>query len=181
MARARHNIGVSHRLKGDLVQAEACLQEAVALYGQTNSIVYQAVASMDLGNVCLNQGRVEQAEGLYRRAIEIMGDTGYSLGLAQASNNLGLALMEQRKWNEAEDSFQRSIQVWQRLGQPVGRACAEDNLADLYLRQEKWEAAREILVDARQRLARSAMGGRAAAQLADIEAHLKMAEAGLAG
>jgi tetratricopeptide (TPR) repeat protein len=166
-------------MMGDLSQAESSLQSAIALYEETFSRLYQAIASMDLGNVYLAQGQPDQAEALYRRARDVMERTRYVRGLAQVFNNLGMACTQQQKWELAEDSFRQSISHWRQLGEPVSQANAEDNLAEVYLQQEKWQAAWEVASRALERLSPFEAEGRVEALLSDIHEHLRTAEAGL--
>ena len=179
MARTRHNVGLAFLALGDWPQAEASLRSAIALYDQSRSRLYSAVASMDLGNVYLDQERPEEAEALYRQARGVMEASGYRRGLAQVFNNLGMACTQQDKWSLAEEHFGRSIALWRQLGEPVSQANAEDNLAEAYLLQFKWEAALRVLNRARQRLGKFEPQGRVSALLDDIDDHLRTARAGL--
>jgi tetratricopeptide (TPR) repeat protein len=179
MARAQACIGNCSRLLGDLPQAESSFRSAIALHEQTHSRLHLALASLDLGNLYLEQERAEQAEALYRQAKDVLEEAGYARGLAQVFNNLGMACAQQEKWRLAEDFFGRSIGLWRQLGEPVSQANAEDNLAEAYLAQAKWEAAWEIADRALQRLGAFEPEGRVEALLSDVHEHLRLAGAKL--
>jgi len=70
MAQAQHNIGNAYRAQGNWPQAESCFRATLVLYEQAHSRLYLAVASMDLGNIYLQQAKPDQAELLYRQACE---------------------------------------------------------------------------------------------------------------
>jgi tetratricopeptide (TPR) repeat protein len=181
MARTQHNVSLVHLALGDWPQAESSLRRAIALYDQTHSRLYSAVAAMDLGNVYLERGQYGEAEVLYRQARAVMEESGYARGLAQVFNNLGMACTRQGKCDLAEELFGRSIALWRQLGEPVSQANAEDNLAEVYLLQHKWQAARELLNKARLRLNAFEPKGRVSALLSDIDDHLHTAEVGRGG
>lgn len=173
MARAQHNTGNAYRKKSDWLKAESCLQSAINLYEQTNSRLRAAVAAQDLGNVYLEQDRPEQAEAFYHQAREAMQQMGHKRGLAQVFNNLGMTSAQRQDWTIAESYFQRSVVLWNELGQPVSQANVEDNLAEAYIRQGKGGAARQLLVQAQERLSQLEPTARVKFLLREIDVHLK--------
>jgi tetratricopeptide (TPR) repeat protein len=64
-----------------------------------------AIAHNNLGNVQIQQGKLDEAITSYRRALELQPD------YAAAYNNLGLALRDQGRWEEAIACWRRALEL----------------------------------------------------------------------
>ncbi|HEX2036418.1 MAG TPA: tetratricopeptide repeat protein [Chloroflexota bacterium] len=92
VGRTLNNIALLHFYRGAYGEAEAMLQEAMALAEKTGNSRLQAAAQVNLGDLACARQRPAQAEGCYRLALEAAraaGDAlwqGYALiGLAAAA------------------------------------------------------------------------------------------------
>jgi predicted O-linked N-acetylglucosamine transferase (SPINDLY family) len=86
---ALHLLGVAHRNRGELDDAERCIARAIALKPDFD------VAHNNLGNVLRDLGRYDDAEGAYRRAIALQPKA------AGAYANLGNLLAHRSRFAEA--------------------------------------------------------------------------------
>jgi tetratricopeptide (TPR) repeat protein len=93
------NLGITHRLKGDLEQAKHCYERAIDLAPD----YAQAYAS--LGVVYINQGDSERAVDTLRRAISLDSQ------LPVTHANLAVALAGVGDFDHAEKSLSRAVEL----------------------------------------------------------------------
>ena len=91
LAHAVRHLGDVHRHAGRLVEAEACYDEALSLYGRHAA----GAAALDHANALRpmailkeNLGHVEEARVLWGRARELYGAAGVEAGVAECADHL---------------------------------------------------------------------------------------------
>jgi tetratricopeptide (TPR) repeat protein len=96
---AHNNLGLALAQKGDLDDAEAHFQKALAIYP------YFAEAYNNLGDVCYDQRQWDNAIFAYQKAAEIKPDN------TEIENNLGLAYAQNGQLDEAIVCFQKAVAI----------------------------------------------------------------------
>jgi len=97
--RAYYNLGVVHRLLGQMEEAAASYEKALAIEPE------DAEALNNLGVVLKGLGRLEEATACYGKALAIKPDN------AKAHNNLGVLLQELWQLDKAIESFEKAVQI----------------------------------------------------------------------
>lgn len=131
-ANALHERGLLRRLMGDLDDAVADLEQALALYrdiGGTAGETGQAHVLNTYG-VVLDQAK-HPVEGRQRvnSSLDICRRLGYALGEANALNDLGMAEYFAGHYPQAVELLSQALSLYQSVDQPLGSAHAHAYLA----------------------------------------------------
>ncbi len=140
-----HDVGWIHFRRGNFVDADSFLKQALELV--ENSEAYGVIASIynRLGGIAMNQGDWDQAVHYLRRSIDIRESIGDLAGLSSSSNNLGYLEIEMGEFDSALQDLTRNYDLVKRLGQVEGIAIALNNLGWLHiLRGELAEAMQAL-------------------------------------
>ena len=87
-----HQIGIVHRQKGNLEQAEHASRQSLALEVQYHNLVGEANSLLELGNLYDDIGCLEEAETFSRQAAAKFASLHDLLGEGRAHNNLAATL-----------------------------------------------------------------------------------------
>ena len=144
-AQTLNDIGWIDFRRGNFLEAQQVLQEALDLVEASDA--YDAIASIynRLGGVAYNQGGWDLAAGYLRKSIAIRESIGDVVGLATSFNNLGLLEIEMGQFDNALANLTRSYELKKRLGQSEGIAMTLNNLGWLRIdRGELLEAEKAL-------------------------------------
>ena len=138
-ARALNNLGIIYTRgcmfgefsSDQLLQAEACLQRAVAIAGPKHPRL-SSQAWLNLGAVYKELGRWRQALDCYRRHMTICRRKGFRRSIALGANNRGEVYHRLGWWRRAESSFRQAVAILHECGDRYEEADALANLASLY-------------------------------------------------
>ncbi len=98
-ARALAAIGETHMMQGDLDQASSCLQEAMAVFPQDETLAF------NIGEIFFQQGDAAKGAEYFLRAIEIKPDW------PPPHRQRGYALLNQADYKGALQSFQKFLEL----------------------------------------------------------------------
>ena len=92
-----------------------------------------------LGNVHVQQGRLEKAAVCYQKALDVAEELGSRSGLSQAQGNLGVIYQQQGRYAEAESAYRESLRLCQAMGDRQGEAQTLNNIGLLLLESGRFQ------------------------------------------
>jgi tetratricopeptide (TPR) repeat protein len=171
------NLGMAMRRLNDHTGAQASFEEAIALFGDVDDPVHEAVARMNLGNVYLMTGHPQQALDHYLAAEPVFQLVQGTMRLATVYLNIGMAYRRLGQWADAQRTLQASIHLYEQLALPAAVANVIDELGLTYHDQGLLEQAVAEFEKAWRNLSSLPSVG---VQLQSIEEHLEEARAAMA-
>ncbi len=130
--RVLNHLSQAHMTLGEHTQAQACCQEAVAIFAATGNQADLAQAHLRWGLVCAELAQWDAALGHHRTATDLfvaLGDVG---GQAKALNNQGHVLRMQEEWPQAITAFEQAIAMHTTAGDEINAARSRVNLGIVY-------------------------------------------------
>jgi tetratricopeptide (TPR) repeat protein len=126
--------------------------DALELYEQgrdtflrAGNAVHAAHADSNIGEVLVNQGRLEEAEPILRGSIRVLRASGFPDGAAFGETQLGRTLTGLGRFDEAEDVLRDAWEEAKQLGIPSMSADAAVYLAESQLRSKRPDLAMRTL------------------------------------
>lgn len=106
-------VGASYLFDGDTLQAEYYLSQAVRLCRDAGNNLIAAVASLDLSNVRVEQGRYREAYHILQQTLREMSSGGRRLhpSLGYLYYGMGQILLNWNELEEAERQLQRGMEL----------------------------------------------------------------------
>ncbi len=115
VATSLNNLGHALQTKGDLIEAEKCYREAVAIAKETLSDGHETRATIirNFASVLLDLKKPVEAEAQAREALAVLkrGEKPKPGKIADAESVLGASLTAQRRFEEAEPLLTKSYEV----------------------------------------------------------------------
>jgi len=105
-----HQIGIVHRQKGNLEQAEHASRQSLALEVQYHNLVGEANSLLELGNLYDDIGCLEEAETFSRQAAAKFASLHDLLGEGRAHNNLAATLIKLKHYDDARCELHRALE-----------------------------------------------------------------------
>jgi tetratricopeptide (TPR) repeat protein len=139
--RALNLLGVIGFERGQLVEAERRLTEALSIAYRLEDSLLAARACNNLASVAHLRGRPEEAVGLYRGALLGYQRLGDRRGTAETYHNLGLAYRQLEDYDEADKAVTQAVRHSQAVGEPTLMALASGGRAELRIDQGDAELA----------------------------------------
>jgi tetratricopeptide (TPR) repeat protein len=133
--RALNLLGVIAFERGDLVEAEEYLGEALRLATHLQDSLIAARACNNLASVIHLRGRPDEAVGLYRGALLSYQRLGDRRGTAETYHNLGLTFRQMAEWREAEKAVHQAVRHAEFVGEPALMALTSTGRAELRIEQ----------------------------------------------
>ena len=96
-----------------------------------------------LGNIYLNQNKLELAWENFEKSLKIMQELGDNLGEARGYANLGNVRGLQKNWDAAEEQYLRSLELMEKNENRPGIAQQCESLGDIYLKKEEFDKAED--------------------------------------
>jgi DNA-binding winged helix-turn-helix (wHTH) protein len=114
------NVGAAHRLNGNLTSAERALHESLRIYRSAGSELApgRAMAEHALGELLLEQNRLDEASGVLERALEAQRrvELGANLQMAMMLATLGQVRFKQGRIVQGEVLISEAITVQRSSG-----------------------------------------------------------------
>ncbi len=129
------NLGIVHRMRGDLNEAERMQRRSLELSERLGSLEGIAASYGNLGNIHMTRGDLAEAERMYRESLAIEERLGRPEYMATGYANLGNIHMTRGDLAEAERMYRESLAIEERLGRLVGMAADYGNLGNVYLKR----------------------------------------------
>jgi tetratricopeptide (TPR) repeat protein len=142
-ALAYGRLGLLHKTKGNLKDAEDMFREALALQMRLHDDKGIAEQYTNLGIILKRRGNLDDAELMQRQALEIYEQLRDDEGIAIASANMGIVLRKKGRIDEAESFLNKCLQLSSRIGSQLGLARAYGNLGLIHQQRGKLDLAEE--------------------------------------
>ncbi len=130
----------------DLVEAEAAVQQAMAIAHQSRQRRVEARANIDMAN--LRSGNPAEAEMYAQRALDFYKPYGFGEGVFNASLLLARVQRNRDELGPAMTTSQALLAEAEKAGSPRAVVYAEDLIGSILLREEQYPQALEILTKA---------------------------------
>jgi predicted ATPase/class 3 adenylate cyclase len=147
LARARvlHWLGVLNDLRRDEDAARRLLEEAVALYAQTEERSRHTRALNSLGIVTRNGGDLRRARELLTECLAMRRELGEPGMISVTTCDLGIVAFDEGDLDAAESLFEESLAIDSSLGDSAGIAINTGNLGWLALTRGQVDRAAELI------------------------------------
>jgi Nif-specific regulatory protein len=136
-------LGLIEFARGNWIQSQELLEEAVRIATELGSEQLARVASMNLGNTLWKLGRWEDALHLFRKNLERSEAEGDLWDLVMAYNNVGVVEYGRGNFQAAAELFEKSVRIDEKIGALDHEALARENLADSLEMLGRWDEALE--------------------------------------
>ena len=144
-AYALSDIAVNYRSRGELAEAQRCLEEALALFQQAGDANGLIICTINLGVVAFDRGEVEQARAqLAARLPQLRAVVGGDM-LAICLLNLATYTLTLRRLAGVRDLLVESLHLAFATDNQQIIACALAELADLATLEGGWVRAARLL------------------------------------
>jgi serine/threonine protein kinase/Tfp pilus assembly protein PilF len=130
-------IGNSHLIKGDLVEAEKSFNEALRLAQLYKARFNEARATVSLASLRIQQSDPKAAREFAERALTFFQQGSYGSQMAVASVVLGRAYDETGDYESAEHTFQNLLNSAQQTGDLRSVMFAHEGLGSVFLHADR--------------------------------------------
>jgi CHAT domain-containing protein/tetratricopeptide (TPR) repeat protein len=112
-AQALSAVGIIERRRGETLQAEKNLGEAIQLLDQAGNPLDKRRALAALAGIYRDRGDVDRALATYQQALDLYEQAGDPLGEGRARAGLGHLYLQQKQYDEARGAFQQAVDLAQ--------------------------------------------------------------------
>ena len=133
--------GVLEWKQGNLLEATAKLESALAIRQQQNQTTSMASIANNLGIIAYSLQRYEEAVDFYRQGIDWLGDKANDRMRSSLYSNLAESLIPLGAYDEAESYLLKSLAIEEASGEPYSLAYTYYNLGELQSSKGDSEAA----------------------------------------
>ena len=124
LARIVHARANAHVIRGDLGQALALYEEALALDEKLGETGEKAATLHNMAQVYLTRGDLDQAMRLYQQSLALKEQVGDRQGKAATLHNMANISMARKQWDEAEKLCVEAEALAAQIGNPEHQAFA---------------------------------------------------------
>ena len=163
LARAYHNLGMTHADLRDWNAAMACFDSAYNLADEQGQLDVVANVLLSRAEMLLDLGDCSMSASFCGRVLEVYKKTGNRIGEADTYRLLGRAFTLRHDWTSATGLFRDSIRLNEEFSHPLGLAEAHRDLGRMH-------AARGHVTDARASYESALAGFRRLGAQADVAA-----------
>jgi tetratricopeptide (TPR) repeat protein/DNA-binding XRE family transcriptional regulator len=122
-------------------EALIIFSHALGAARRTGDRAAEAAALNEIGNIALQQGRLQQAADHYRQALALFREAGDRAGEARPLGNLGLVEKELARYEQAASHQQQALAIFRDIGDRFSEARALSNLGSVRALQGRYEEA----------------------------------------
>jgi DNA-binding CsgD family transcriptional regulator len=140
-AEALNGAGVLARNQSDFEQAQAWLEESLALRRELGDKAGTSKVLVDLGTVAGDRGDPAQATAFFEKSLRLKKEVGDRWGTALVLGNLAAAAYEQGKLADAATLSEESLELFRALGDKAGIAWAFETLGEVAEDEEDYGRA----------------------------------------
>lgn len=146
------NLGLIHRLHGQLDLARSALRRAMATLETAGDAADTAIALGTLANVLRDEGSYGESEKMLRQSLGLHRRVGNRRSECVSLGNLGALLLRLERYPEAETALRTALELAEELGYTNAEAILLGRLGDTLRRLERFEEASAALQRSRQLL-----------------------------
>lgn len=111
-------LGLAYDSRSEFSEAESTLRRALSLLGPAGNEtdLLRATVTLNLGRVCISQGKVADAEPLFEQSLrdfEKRDRAGGGTNTAIALNGLGLVANQREKYSNALELFEKALEIFE--------------------------------------------------------------------
>src|ERR671923_763868 len=140
----------THRVKLELDEAEALLEEARDLAEESGAVASRGRVFMTWSRIYLFRGELEQAEEAAQEAERLFNEAGAVWAAARALNDGAWAAWWQGDLAKGEKRFRESIRLLKPLGDRAALCESQRGLAELLIERGRIEEAERFALEARE-------------------------------
>lgn len=139
------NLGLIHKMRGDLHKAEQMFTEALDIHDKLGNEQGIAEDHGNLGLIYQKRGSLDKAEHMHLKSLEIAKKLGLQGLMASQYGNLGLACQARGDLEKAEQMFKESLEISEpaEMMELTANQCA--NLGLLYHKRADLDKAEQML------------------------------------
>lgn len=116
LRKATNMAGAAAYELGDLADAEAAWERALALAEADDDVLLIARAHNNLGILANIRGHRDRALGLYRRAVPAYQQLGSPTGLAESFHNMAITHRDRQEWEHADERERQAVEYAKEAG-----------------------------------------------------------------
>lgn len=137
-------------LSFDLIKAQKCAEEELALAQKINNTKFVAQAYNDFGLVCIKQSKFKEALNWHRQALSIRESLPSQYDLASSYSKMGYCYSELDQYANALYYQLKALQIYKSINDKVKTAYTLNNLCYLYSALFNWDKNIELAKQAYQ-------------------------------
>ena len=135
LARALTQMGFGALRAGDLVQAQARLEEGLLAYRRADDQLGEALAASGLGEIAVRTGALADATRLLEDSLRLRRAIGHKWGVAASLGSLAWVALRQDDLDQAARILDESLRIRLDLGDRGGIAWCLEKLAEIAFRR----------------------------------------------
>ena len=143
IATAAGNLGLVHRVRGELEEALAMHRKSLAIAEELGNRASMARQYGNLGLVHQQRGELEEALAMHRKSLAIHEELGNQTGIARQYGNLGVVHRRRGELGEAAKLLRKKIAIDEDMGNRPELAIGLYNLGNVLKNQGDWAGAAE--------------------------------------
>jgi class 3 adenylate cyclase/tetratricopeptide (TPR) repeat protein len=145
MAVVTGNLGVAAYFDGAWAEALGYYEQAQSAFTRSGNTVQAAYAEANIGEILVNQGRIDEAEANLVDALRVLRSSGFLDGANFAELQLGRVKAARGQLEEARSTIAHVRQSFLELGETASAVDATVHLAECYLRAGAADSALALI------------------------------------
>lgn len=136
--------GTLHYRQGELAEALAAYEKALALYQEIDYQAGMASSLSGVGLICYERGDLDESLAAHRQALALDEALGNRAGVARHVGNIGFLHRERGEYEEALVAYERALALDQAIDYQPGMALWWANMGAVYGEMGCWSEAAAV-------------------------------------
>lgn len=142
-ARISNDLGDLYRSSGQMKQARAYFEQALAICREVENRKEEGWALNNIGRIYANEGHKQQALEYYWESLDIHREVGGLGGESTVLTNIGWVYYDFGQMDKARDYYEQALKIRRTIGDVRGEGAALNSLGRVYANLQQREEARE--------------------------------------